>query len=159
MRLRQLFAAMIAAVAVGSLAGCPEKVAPRSIGVGKVDWPFRPATLSFHPLTRVDSADVNTMLRVLVEFRDEGGDPVKAIGLLEIEASSPGVETRNAPWTFDLSDPELNERLFDPVTQTYRLRIENPWIGPAPTAGSEVTLSGSLACGEERLFGTVTVRW
>lgn len=141
-----------------SLAGCPPKVAPTPLGIGAADWPFRPATMSFHALTRADSPEAAKAIVVRVEFLDGAGDPVKAIGVLEVEVDCEAATPSERTWTFDLTDRAANERLFDPVTFAYRVRLEEPWTTP-PAPGSPVRLRGVLAVGEERITCEALLRW
>ncbi|MGA1391612.1 MAG: hypothetical protein ACO38W_00495 [Phycisphaerales bacterium] len=60
---------------------------------------------------------------------------------------------------FDLFDQDTNRRLFDPVTQTYRLRLDRPWTSP-PTPGSNVSIGAVLEVSpQERISGEVRVPW
>lgn len=141
-----------------TLAGCPPKVAPTPLGIGAAEWPFRPASMSFHALTRADSPEAAKAIVVRVEFLDGAGDPVKAIGVLEVEVDCEAATPSERTWTFDLTDRAANERLFDPVTFAYRVRLEEPWTTP-PAPGSPVRLRGVLAVGEERITCEALLRW
>lgn len=152
--------ASVAAVAVlPALAGCPPKEAPQALGAGSIDWPFRPARVAIHPLTRADSAGADRSLLVMVEFRDQDGDPVKAIGMLEVEVRCAAAAPTDASFRFDLAEAALNRRLYDPVTQTYRIRLESPWSRP-PSPGSTVSIEAMLEVSpQERISGEVRVPW
>lgn len=113
---------------------------------------FAPATIRVHPLTHLEpaSGDVprdKCLVILHVEFRDEAGDPIKALGSLLVElyrpegGASPGLETRSISWDLSaLSDVAVNASRFDPATQTYRLPlIADRWVlafvgkdGPLP---------------------------
>ena len=142
-----------------SMWGCPPKGPPAPLGAGSIDWPFRPSTVSIHPLTRADSDGADRSLLVMVEFRDQDGDPVKAIGRLAIEVRCAAADPTETSVEFDLLDQATNRSLFDPVTQTYRLRLDRPWT--IPTApGSTVSIAATLEVSpEERISGTVRVPW
>jgi hypothetical protein len=142
-----------------ALAGCPPQQDPSPLGAGSIDWPFRPASVSIHPLTRADSSGADRSLLVMVEFRDQDGDPVKAIGRLAIAVRCSAAEPTDAAFEFDLFDPATNRRLFDPVTQTYRLRLDRPWTSP-PTPGSNVSIGAVLEVSpQDRISGEVRVPW
>jgi hypothetical protein len=142
-----------------ALAGCPPKQTPAPLGAGAIDWPFRPASVSIHPLTRADSDGADRSLLVMVEFRDQDGDPVKGIGRLAIEVRCGAAAPTDIAFEFDLFDQDTNRRLFDPVTQTYRLRLDRPWTSP-PTPGSNVSIGAVLEVSpQERISGEVRVPW
>lgn len=142
-----------------SMWGCPPKGPPAPLGAGSIDWPFRASTVSIHPLTRADSDGADRSLLVMVEFRDQDGDPVKAIGRLAIEVRCGVAFPTDVSVEFNLFDPASNRSLFDPVTQTYRLRLDRPWAIP-PAPGSTVSIAATLEVSpEERISGTVRVPW
>jgi hypothetical protein len=137
-------AVSVLALAVASLApGC--QVRPRA-GLGgragpggDIAAPFAPDAIRLHPLTRVDRDSAGLpMLVVYMDVRDSWDDPVKAIGMLEVQlyrpASGPAsnMDEQELTWNLDLSDLELNSKLYDPVTHMYRLPLlEAPeWIIP-----------------------------
>lgn len=139
--------------------GCTANRDSTPLGAGAIDWPFRPSTVSIHPLSRADSDGADRSLLVMVEFQDQDGDPVKAIGRLLIEVSCSVADPKNASFEFDLFDQATNRRLFDPVTQTYRLRLERPWNTP-PSPGSTVSIAAALEVSpQERISGKVRVPW
>lgn len=139
--------------------GCPAKRDASPLGAGSIDWPFRPSSVSIHPLTRADSDGADRSLLAMVEFRDQDGDPVKAIGRLLIAVRCSAADPTDASFEFDLFDQATNRRLFDPVTQTYRVRLERPWITP-PSPGSTVSIAATLeVTADERIAGEVRVPW
>jgi len=145
-------------VASMGLVGCLEKTPPLPLGVDEMAWPFRPVAMSFHPLSRADSLDAATTILLRIDFRDADGDPVKAIGRLEIAVEATTATPPTRRWTFDLTDPEENRALFDPVTLAYRVRLKSPWEAP-PAPGDAVRLIGRLSCGERRLDASADVVW
>lgn len=154
---RVLAAAMLVMSPV--LLGCPAKRDATPLGAGSIDWPFRPSSVSIHPLTRADSDGADRSLLAMVEFRDQDGDPVKAIGRLLIAVRCSAADPTDASFEFDLFDQATNRRLFDPVTQTYRLRLERPWNTP-PSPGSTVSIAATLeVTADERIAGEVRVPW
>jgi hypothetical protein len=157
-RVPSALAALLCAL-LPTLAGCPPKEAPSPLGAGSLDWPFRPSSVSIHPLTRADSSGAEQSLLVMVEFRDQDGDPVKAIGRLAIEVRCANAAPTDTTFEFDLFDRATNRRLFDPVTQTYRLRLERPWT-TTPGPGSTVSIAAVLEVStQERISGEVRVPW
>lgn len=149
-------AAMVGA-AFGSGCTTPPPT-PEPLGMGEVAWPFRPVEMTFHPLSRADSADAATTLLLRIDFRDPDGDPVKAVGVLEIVVEAPTATPTSRRWSFDLTDPAENRTLFDPVTLAYRLRLRSPWDTP-PRPGDPVRLRGRLDCGDRRLDAAADVVW
>ncbi len=113
------------AVAAGllCLGGC---VAPRppanplaGMGDGRASAdlnPFVPAEVRIHPLTRLEGE----ALVLHVEFRDAYRDTVKGAGVLRVTMLGEAGEGEDLRWTIDLRDPELNARLYDRATRTYR---------------------------------------
>lgn len=154
---RVLAAAMLVMSPV--LLGCPAKRDASPLGAGSIAWPFRPTSVSIHPLTRADSDGADRSVLAMVEFLDQDGDPVKAIGRLVIEVRCTAADPTEASFDFDLFDQTTNRRLFDPVTQTYRLRLERPWTTP-PSPGSTVVIAAMLEVSpDERIAGEVRVPW
>jgi hypothetical protein len=135
-----LLAAILAALAA---AGCQTRpksgLTGRAGPGGQIASPFAPAAIRLHPLTRVDRDSAGQpMLVVYMDIRDAWDDPVKAIGMLEIQlyrpaaGPGPGMDEQELLWNLDLADLELNGKLYDPVTHMYRLPLlEAPeWIMP-----------------------------
>lgn len=126
--------------------------------MGELAWPFRPVEMAFHPLSRADSVDAATTLLLRIDFMDPDGDPVKAIGVLEVVVEAPTATPMSRRWSFDLADPSENRALFDPVTLAYRLHLPEPWDTP-PMPGDRVRLRGRLECGDRALETSADVVW
>jgi len=150
--------APIAATTIVVLASCTASPEPAPLGMGSLDWPFRPVAMSFHPLSRADSVDAATSLLLRIDFEDLDGDPVKAIGTLDIVVEAPTAVPDSRRWSFDLTNPDENRTLFDPVTLAYRVRLSSPWDTP-PRPGDRVRLRGRLDCGDRHLDADVEVVW
>ncbi len=114
-------------------------------GAGPVVNPFAPATMTIHPLTRIDKDPAGKMwIYCHIEFKDSWGDTVKATGKLDIQLFRPTggstsvLGTQELVWKVDLSDLEKNASLYDPATRTYRLPLENPpaWLAQ-PSADAD----------------------
>lgn len=149
----------MAALAAGLGWGCTTPPPPpEPLGVGELAWPFRPVAMSFHPLSRADSIDADTTLLLRIDFLDADGDPVKAIGSLEVEVETPTAVPTSRRWSFDLTDRAENRAHFDPVTLAYRLRLVSPWEVP-PKPGDRVRLRGRLEFGDRHLDADVEVVW
>lgn len=148
----------LGAVGIGLLPGCAPAPPPQPLGVGELAWPFRPAKMAFHPLSRADSIDADTALLLRIDFEDADGDPVKAIGRLDVSIEAPTATPSSRRWSFDLTDSDENRRLFDPVTLAYRLHLKSPWDEP-PRPGDPVRLIGRLDCGDRHLDATADVVW
>jgi hypothetical protein len=96
---------------------------------GAPDWPYWPAVLRVHPLTRIvtDPQTAEPLIEARIEFTDAEGVTSRAAGLLSVElwpaepGASPDALNR---WTADLADPLINRERFDIVTRTYLLRLK-----------------------------------
>lgn len=141
-----------------SLQGCGTPPPPEPLGVGALAWPFRPVQMAFHPLSRADSRDAETSLLLRIDFMDADGDPVKAIGTLEVAIEAATAVPASNSWSFDLTDPIENRSLFDPVTLAYRIRLESPWEQP-PRPGDPIRLRGRLDCGDGHFDAVADVVW
>ncbi|MDX2116304.1 MAG: hypothetical protein SFZ24_11895 [Planctomycetota bacterium] len=96
-------------------------------------WPFVPARLSIHPLTRVvrsGPGSAGATIDAHVELRDAAGDEVKGVGRLvfELERDGGGIEgmtgrERISRWETDLTDLAANSSAYDRVTRTYRFQL------------------------------------
>lgn len=97
-------------------------------------WPFAPRSMRIHPLTRWighdgsgawPSASVgndpNEDLEVRLEFLDADELETRAIGVVWLELRAG--ETQLSVGPIDLRSLELNRRLFEAVTRTYRLGV------------------------------------
>lgn len=97
----------------------------------KPAWEVRPARMRIYPSTRIIREAGQGILEARVEFRDENGDPVKAVGDLRFELLSSGrageVGQRLFSWSVPMLGREQNATFYDPVTQAYlyRLRLES----------------------------------
>jgi len=92
------------------------------------EWPFRPASMRVHPLTRlVEETDGSLFVELRIEFSDAWGHATKAVGRLILDlyatpATGSSFEVL-ARWQPDLADLELNERHFDDLTTTYLFKL------------------------------------
>lgn len=118
------------------------------------NWPFRPASVRLHPLSRFLIAKgsepvPSTLARsyeARLEFRDRYEHPTKGMGRvtfvlcagrLRPEGEIPRDRTV-ATWTADLADLEVNQKHYDDITRTYVFQLElKPELG---AAGVEMTL-------------------
>jgi hypothetical protein len=98
-------------------------------------WPFAPARIEVHPLTRLIPAhDAPGRVEAHIVMRDQFGDEVKGLGSLVIELyadQGPGVASSRqlSVWTFDLADLAANDRAYDNITRTYRLDLADVPLG------------------------------
>lgn len=150
-------AAAFAAAMLLAAAGCPPKTRGPLAGTPEA-WPFRPVSLSFHALTRSESDDAAEGLLVRIEFRDAEGDPVKAVGTLAISIACDAAVPPASEHRFDLADAATNRRLFDPVTQTYRVRIASPWSA-SPSPGDQIDLAATLEQQAGEISGRTRIAW
>lgn len=136
---RTLLAVLLAATA--AFAGCTSKGrSGAGDGQGLLDilqkpaWEVRPARMRIYPSTRIIREAGQGILEARVEFRDENGDPVKAVGDLRFELLSSGrageVGQRLFSWSVPMLSREQNATFYDPVTQAYlfRLKLESVTI-------------------------------
>jgi len=89
-------------------------------------WPFRPASMRVHPLTRMATGEVDdeAHLEARIEFRDADGHTTRALGELVVSLhSGPGEGGEIQSWRVDLTDLDVNAQQFDDVSRTYLLRL------------------------------------
>jgi len=152
-------------IALAALASCASPPTGPHEGGGArpgVAYPFAPASMRIHPLTRLERGDGGRPLLVChVEVKDAWGDTTKSIGALQVQLYRPGegpdasLERQELRWDVDLSDLTLNARLYDPATRTYRLPLRDlpPWLtinergGPAQRVRLRVVLTTTGADG------------
>lgn len=92
--------------------------------------PFPPQFMRVHPLSHVAlAADGKPEVICHIDFRDQVGDSVKAVGPLTMRLFGPqdgkpgGAERELFRWDVDLSDMADNAARFDPATRTYRFQL------------------------------------
>lgn len=107
---------------------------PDIIAGEPVAWPFRPAEMRIHPLTRLATDDEGeaAFLEVRIEFRDADGHTTRGLGELIVDLRAADGST-NA-WRVDLTDRSVNAERFDDVSRTYllRLRIDRDDLSARP---------------------------
>jgi len=117
-------------------------------------WPYEPQSIRIHPLTRrVDpsggepmpsasaTSDRATDMEVRIECLDRDGLGTRAIGAVWLE-----LRFNDQSWSvgpLDLGDPELNRRIFEVVTRTYRIGVTLP-SGVSPTPGESIRIRATL---------------
>ena len=121
-------------------------------------WPFRPASLVFHALSRPEREREASSLLLRLECRDREGDPVKAVGTLSIWIRCAEAVPAEREHLFDLSDPAVNRALYDPVTLAYRVRIREPWTTPPPL-GAAIEIVAVLEQHAGSLAANLRMRW
>lgn len=125
-------------------------------------WPYAPASMRVHPLTRrVDStsgaslpsasadAASRTDLEVRIECLDSDGHETRAIGSLVIELVGGGARWTVGP--IDLSDAEINRRIFEGTTRTYRVGVAMPQEASLET-GTVLSIEARLRLPEGRVL-------
>lgn len=99
---------------------------------------FAPHSVRVFPLTRLGRDEAGEPAIVChVELRDRWGDPVKALGQLQVQLYRPmegidkGTAAQILKWDVALDDERINAQSFDPATRTYRLVLVGlpAWIG------------------------------
>jgi len=93
---------------------------------GSLRWPFWPADMRIHPLTRIttDEAGGETIIEARLELVDAHGHTTKGIGFVTCELLPRGSETVVAFWELDLTDLAINRERYDDVTRTYLIPLE-----------------------------------
>ena len=90
------------------------------------DWPFAPAQILVHPLTRYwATASHGKEVEARIELLDSDGFATRGIGRLELTLSSANgrsIET----WVLQLNNLDTNRAHFDTVTRTYLVRLSLP---------------------------------
>ncbi|MCH2133877.1 MAG: hypothetical protein MK116_09025 [Phycisphaerales bacterium] len=115
-------------LAISILTGCPPRQAtptqlPSNAGG---EWPFRPASIIVHPLTRYWIAKGQEReVEARVEFMDKDGFPTRGIGRLELTLESNDGRVVES-WVLALSNLDTNRAHFDNVTRTYLVRLSLP---------------------------------
>lgn len=114
-------------------------------------YPFAPASMRIHPLTRVTSNPDNPdqiQIDLRIELNDRFGDTTKGIGTIRIklfprlsENEKGTSEIRLALWTPEFMDVDKNSQLFDRVTRTYHFLLDVPTDISVPT---QITLVATL---------------
>lgn len=122
--------ALGAGVALGG--GCAEPQAPWSEGLWTrrpPDYPFLPARVLVHPLTRASQTREGAWrLRIHFFFVDAWGDQVKGLGRASVQLFADG-RVLGRPidvvqWdAINLSDLSTNRAHYDHVTRTYVLEV------------------------------------
>lgn len=89
-------------------------------------WPYRPASMRIHPLTRraVDPSTGDDCIEARIEFLDRDGDTTKCFGKLAVNMRvQRGTEVDTLGVTVDFTDLRENATRFDEVTRTYLVRL------------------------------------
>jgi hypothetical protein len=96
-----------------------------------VPWPFWPAKMRIHPLTRVamDGNSHQLVIEARLEFLDADGHTTRAVGQVLFQLMADPDELDDAPprraWPEqDLRDLKVNRTRFDDVTSTYLFPID-----------------------------------
>ncbi len=137
------------------LAGCAFRPSQSLDGPGgpetETPYPFAPASIEIHPLTRLTEDTSHRPLIVChVECRDAWGDTCKAFGDLQVllYRGTPGdpLGVQELRWDVDLTDLDRNAALFDPATRTYRLPLQDvpEWAGTGSAPGGRLRLRALL---------------
>ena len=121
-------------------------------------WPWAPAEVKFHQLSRFLERDGVEILSLRIEFRDAEGDPVKFPGTVIIEVSPQNTLDESWTFTFDLSDLKTNASFWDHVTSTYRIELEIDWDDP-PLPNTEIMVRISADSPETGLLSNSISAW
>jgi hypothetical protein len=94
-------------------------------------WPFRPTTISIHPLSYFPQpgaaspqAEISTV-EIYVECLDQDEQSTRAPGVFNVEAKDPQ-SLAVSSFQADLSEPSQNLKYWDSVTRSYRFTIPIP---------------------------------
>jgi hypothetical protein len=91
-------------------------------------WQIRPASVRVYPSTRFVRYDDKIALEARVEFQDELGDPLKAVGTLRFEIfrlNRLGIAEQKSlySWHADMLTRNANKEHYDAVTRAYLFRL------------------------------------
>lgn len=92
-------------------------------------WQVRPVQLRIYPSTRFVQYENQLALEARVEFLDELGDPLKAVGTLLFEvypANRDGEvidQRRLFSWEVPMLTKQANQEYYDAVTRAYLFRL------------------------------------
>lgn len=163
-RLRATAGLTLSALLLATAPGCssgPSRPRPD-------EWPFAPATLRVHPLTRVVLPRVNTrsavppnttLIEAHIELLDIDGFDTRGLGELLLELDSRGDSSlKSLSWVVDLNDLARNRLYFDGVTQTYRVPLEIAWP-TAPRNGIAVLRASLETPTGRRIASSGEIRW
>jgi len=135
---------MVALVAGGCENGgggmtMPPKPTDTPADVADPRWPFWPAQMHIHPLTRIstDRSTGATVLEARIEFLDQYGTTTRGFGQIRLELSDQAGAVPSAftdVWSIDLRLLERNRTHFDDVTRTYlfKLKLDQQQIPARP---------------------------
>ncbi len=100
---------------------------------GAVAWPYWPASMLVHPMTRfVENTDNENerILELRLEFRDRDGVFCRAFGSLRVDLHDRAPDGRGngalMTWEMDLRDLDVNRDRFDEVVRMYLFRLAVP---------------------------------
>lgn len=88
-------------------------------------WKLEPVSMRIHPSSRFVRGSEQGMLEARVEFLDEMGDSIKAVGRVHIELHARGRSARRDSgrmlyaWDVDLLTLDNQRRYYDPITRAY----------------------------------------
>lgn len=118
--------------------------------------------MQIHPLTRFVTSPESPggyILEVRIEFHDEWNHPTKAIGTLSVELRDVSGELPTLYGNVDLSDLAINARQFEPVTQSYLLRIDPSWDAPPRPASTMRLRALMLTPDHEQMQHSIELLW
>ena len=133
--------------------GAPGEVTPESLADdASLRWPYRPADMRIHPLTRLvtDEDGRYTQIETRIELFDIEGHTTKGCGRLRIDlhAVEGGiVSAALMTWNLDLRDPTFNRERYDVVTRTYLFGLEPD---PGETIPDQPALKAYYLTGDGR---------
>ena len=89
-------------------------------------WPWGPATMRVHPLTRFRTMPDGQArgIEARIELRDVNGYACRGVGLLTLHITSTSELRKFSRHAVDLADLATNSERFDDVTRTYIVRID-----------------------------------
>lgn len=118
----------------GALCGCQMKgqgatgVQVQEPGADLESWSPGPRSLRIYPSSRFLSLEGRTLLEARVEFLDEMGDSVKAVGEVRVElypaADAQGRADRLYVWDVSLRSLAQQREHYESITRAYRFRLK-----------------------------------
>ena len=130
-------AAAVAFVVCGTMLGAGCGIEAKGVlgaPSGESHGAFAPVRVTIHPLSgvRPDRESGHRQVEAHIELFDRWDHPVKALGTVVFElyreagvASAGDIGAQVARWDYEMTDPDVNARAYDPVTRTYRFQLND----------------------------------
>lgn len=132
--------ALLVSVTITLVAGCAP--AMKSAARGGIDYPYGPASMQMHSLSRLVVSASGTVdgAVVFIDFNDRDNQSSRATGVLEVAIELPG--NRVVEKSMDLTSLVVNDELWSRTVRMYRVEFQFD-LGTAsqPSSGLPVSVS------------------